>query len=513
MSEQLDNASGGTEDQLKPLPTRQLVMVTFSLALAVFMNVLDVTIANVSIPTIAGDMGVAADQGTWIITSFAVATAIAVPISGWLAKRVGEVRLFVLCTLAFTLTSFLCGMAPSFYFLLAMRAVQGAVAGPMIPLSQSLLLANYPSEKRGLANGIWGMTAILGPVAGPILGGWITDNISWSWIFYINIPIGIVSALVTWNILRHRETETRKLPIDIIGLTLLVVGVGALQIMLDKGNDDGWFQSPFIITLTAVALVFLSFWVVWELTDDNPIVDLKLFKRRNFTVATVSVSLGFMGYFGGVVLLPLWLQQEQGYTSTWAGITTASLGVLAALFSPIVGRLTDKIDLRLIFTFGMGVFAVVSFLEADANTQISFSNLFWTRVPWGIGSACFFIPLITLSLRGIPSNKIASASGLFNFMRLLALSFGTSLSQMLWDRRQAYHDHILSTHASVSSPATEEWLKHAQTAGLSHLQALGAMARSIEEQSLMLSLNDVYWLSAWMFIGLMGMVWFSRPNE
>ncbi|WP_247739687.1 DHA2 family efflux MFS transporter permease subunit [Endozoicomonas sp. G2_2] len=255
-----------------PLPPGALVLVTLSLALAVFMNVLDVSIANVSIPTIAGNLGVSTSNGTWVITSFAVANAIAVPVSGWLAKRVGEVKLFVWCTVLFTLFSFLCGISGSFVMLLVMRAAQGVVAGPMIPLSQSLLLANYSPEKRGFANGIWGMTAVVGPVAGPILGGWITDNVSWSWIFYINVPVGIFAAAGTWFILRNRETETQKLPIDLVGLALLIVGVGALQIMLDKGNDEAWFQSPFIVTLAITATVFLAFFVVWELTDDNPVV-------------------------------------------------------------------------------------------------------------------------------------------------------------------------------------------------------------------------------------------------
>jgi len=508
-----DKQASASPEQYPPLPTPALVLVTLSLALAVFMNVLDVSIANVSIPTIAGNLGVATNQGTWIITSFAVANAVAVPISGWMAKRVGEVKLFVICTALFTLVSFLCGIAPNFYFLLFMRALQGIAAGPMIPLSQSLLLANYPKDKRGFANGIWGMTAVVGPVAGPILGGWITDNFSWSWIFYINVPVGIFSALVTWFVLKHRETQTKRLPLDVVGLVLLIIGVGALQIMLDKGNDEAWFQSPFIITMAVTAVIFLAFWVVWELTDDNPVVDLRLFGRRNFTVATLGVTFGFMTYFAGVVLLPLWLQNEQGYTPTWAGITTASLGLLGAIFSPIVGRLTDKIDLRIIVTFGMLLFAGLSFIKADANTDISFQRLFLTRLPWGIGLACFFIPLITLSLTGLPTSKIASASGLFNFMRLIALSFGTSLSQTLWDRRQAYHDHILSAHTALGDPATQAWLAQAQQQGLSQQQAYGAMARVIEQQSFMLGLNEMYWLAGWVFIALTALVWFSRPNE
>ncbi len=357
------------------------------------------------------------------------------------------------------------------------------------------------------------MTAVVGPVAGPILGGWITDNISWSWIFYINVPVGIFAAAGTWFVLRNRETETERLPIDLVGLVLLIVGVGALQVMLDKGNDEAWFQSTFIVILAITATVFLSFFVVWELTDDNPVVDLKLFGRRNFTVATLCVTFGFMTYFAGVVLLPLWLQNEQGYTPTWAGITTASLGLMGAVFSPIVGRLTDKIDIRIIVTFGMLLFALLSFIKSDANTDISFERLFLTRLPWGIGLACFFIPLITLSLAGLPSNKVASASGLFNFMRLLALSFGTSLSVTLWDRRQAFHDHILSSHTRISDPLTQQWLTEAQSHGMTQQQSYGALAEEISKQSFMIGLNEMYFLAGCVFIGLTVLVWISKPEK
>lgn len=507
--------SGSSTDnsQSGPLPPVLLVLITLALALAVFMNVLDISIANVSLPTIAGTLGVSATQGTWVITSFAVANAVAVPVSGWLAKQVGEVKLFVMCTLAFTVFSLLCGLSFSFPMLLVMRAAQGLVAGPMIPLSQSLLLANYPAEKRGLANGIWGMTAVVGPVAGPILGGWITDNFSWPWIFYINVPIGIFSAAATWFVLRTRETPVRKMRLDVTGLILLVVGVGALQVMLDKGNDNAWFQSPYIVTLAVIATVFLTFFVVWELTDDNPIVDLRLFKRRNFTVATLCVVFGFMTYFAGVVVLPLWLQQDMGYTSTWAGITAASLGVIAIVASPIVGRLTDKVDVRWLVTFGMLIFAGVSFVASRANTQISFEWLFLIRLPWGIGLACFFIPLITLSLTGLPREMIASASGLFNFCRQLALSFGTSLSVTLWDRRQAFHDQILSAHTGVSDPATQQWLGQAQAHGMSLKQAYGELTEGISKQSFMLGINDLYLLFGVIFVALALLVWLARPQQ
>src|SRR5699024_1886843 len=406
------------DDPSRPLSTGALILVTTGLALGLFMNVRDVAIANISIPTIAGDLGVSPTQGTWVITSFAVANAIAVPTSGWFAKRVGEVRLFTICTLLFAAVSFACGVAPNFMFLVTMRTLQGLVAGPIIPLSQSLLLTNYPPRRHGFANGIFGMTAGVGPIAGPILGGWITDAFNWPWIFYINIPVGIFSALIVWTLLHKRETTITRQRLDSIGFVLRAIGIGALQIMLDKGNEENWFDSSFIVTLAVIATVFLAFWIVWDLTDDNPVVDLSLFARRNFAVATLTVTLGFMTFFAAVVLLPLWLQTVQGYTATWAGITTASMGLLGTLFSPLVGRLTDRFDPRILVMLGMLIWAAVSFAEADANTDIPFARLFLVRLPWGIGLSCFFIPLITLSLSGLPRDKLAGASGLFNFMRL-----------------------------------------------------------------------------------------------
>ena len=495
------------------LPPAQRAIVTVTLALAVFMNVLDVSIANVSIPTISGDLGVSSDDGTWIITSFSVANAAAVPISGWFARQVGEVRLFVISTLLFTAFSALCGLSPSFPVLLVARMLQGATAGPMIPLSQSLLLSNYPENQRGLANGIWGMTAVVGPVAGPILGGWITDNFNWSWIFFINVPFGLAAASLTWFILRRRETTTTSLPLDIVGLALLLISVTSLQIMLDKGNDDAWFQSPFIITSFIIALVGFSFFVAWELTEQHPVVDLRLLGQRNFAVACVIIFFGYMCFFAPVVVLPLWLQNEQGYTPTWAGLATASFGVLGVFASPIVGRLADKIDLRWLVTVGLGIFGITSFLGAFNNIQVNFSWLFLQRLPWGIGTACFFVPLLTLAMSDIPPEKFAAASGLFNFLRQLSLSFGTDLGTSIWDNRASFHDHRLNAEVTLYNPATHQWLKHLESLGFSASQANQSLADTIQAQAYVLATNDIAWASIWIFVALIGVIWIARPAK
>jgi len=309
----------GVPAALPPLTGSKLALGTIALSLATFMNVLDTSIANVSIPAIAGDLGVSPDQGTWVITSFGVANAISLPLTGWLTRRFGQVRLFTASVLLFVIASFLCALAPSLSLLILFRVLQGLVAGPMIPLSQALLLASYPKSRAGTALAMWSITTLVAPVVGPVLGGWITDNISWPWIFYINVPVGIGAAIATWAIYLRRETPTARVPVDAVGLGLLMIWVGALQVMLDKGKDLDWFNSGAIVTLACVTVVGFAVFLIWELTEEHPIVDLSLFRSRNFSVSTVAMLFAYGLFFGNVVLLPLWLQQYMGYTATLAG--------------------------------------------------------------------------------------------------------------------------------------------------------------------------------------------------
>ena len=317
----------------KPIEGVALGIITLALSLATFMQVLDSTIANVAIPTISGDLGASFSQGTWVITSFGVANAISIPITGWLAKRFGEVKLFLISTALFVLASWLCGISHSLEMLILCRIFQGLAAGPIIPLSQSLLLNNYPPEKRGMALAFWAMTIVVAPIFGPILGGWISDNLHWGWIFFINVPVGLFIISTSWKILMPRESKIQHQPIDTVGLVLLVLGVGCLQLMLDQGREQDWFNSTEIIILAVISAVTLTALVIWELTDDNPVVDISLFKQRNFTVGCLSTSLAFLIYLGSVVLIPLLLQQVFGYTATWAGLASAPVGLFPILFS------------------------------------------------------------------------------------------------------------------------------------------------------------------------------------
>ncbi|HEV2111991.1 MAG TPA: DHA2 family efflux MFS transporter permease subunit [Gammaproteobacteria bacterium] len=489
-----------------PITGLQLVLLTLGVSLAVFMNILDTSIANVAIPTIAGDLAISPNQGTWVITSFTVSLAIALPLSGWMARRFGEVRLFIAATLLFSVLSLACGLAPNLGSLVLLRVLQGAVAGPMIPLSQSLLLHNYPKEKHGTALSIWSMTAVVAPVVGPLLGGWITDNYSWPWVFYINVPIGLLSVWITWRLLRDRETERSRSPIDRVGLGLLTVGVAALQILLDKGNDLDWFGSRTIQVLAVVTVVFLSFFVAWELTEEHPIVDLTLFRQRNFTVATIAISLGYLIYFANVVVFPLWLQTEMGYTATQAGIASAPIGVLAVAVAPFMGRLMQRFDLRLLTTVSFVTFAAVSFWNVQFTTGVTLGQLMWPRFVYGATMPLFFVPLMSMAFAGLPPQRVASASGLINFLRMLGAGFGASLGISLWDRREALHDARLSEIVTLG---------HGQFAALQSLgvdtaQGLSQVANAIKQQAFMQATDDFAWLTGCVYVALVAVVWLAR---
>jgi DHA2 family multidrug resistance protein len=495
---------------LAPLRGGQLIAGTIALSLATFMNVLDTSIANVSIPAIAGDNGVSPSQGTWVITSFAVSTAITVPLTGWLAQRFGQVKVFLYATLLFTLASLLCALAPNLQLLIAARVMQGLVAGPMIPMSQALLLSSYPPARAGIAMALWVMTTLVAPIIGPPLGGWISDNLSWPWIFYINIPVGFVAAWVTATVFRGRETMIRQLPVDFVGLGLLVVWVGSMQIMLDKGRELDWFNAPEIWVLAILAVVGFVIFLIWELTDEHPVVDLSLFRIRNFAIGTSALALAYGLFFGNVVLIPLWLQQYMGYTATDAGLVLAPVGFLALLLSPIIGKNINKLDSRMLATVSFICFAGVLWMRSRFTTGTDFDTIALPALFQGIAMACMFIPLNTILLSGVGPERLAAASGLSNFVRIAAGAAGTSLTTTLWDNRAQLHHAQLAERISDYNSNSAQAVAQMQSQGLTQNQALGRIDRMIDAQSYTLAADELFYIAAGIFILLIGLIWLAK---
>ncbi len=491
-----------------PLTGASLGLAAFALALGTFMQVLDTTIANVSLPTISGSLGVSTSSGTWVITAFAVANGVTVPLTGWLMQRFGVVRTFCVAVLAFTFASFLCGMAWSLESLVIFRVIQGAVSGPMIPGSQALLISIFPANKRGSALGLWSAMTLAAPVFGPVMGGYISDNYHWSWIFLINVPLGILAGLVSWFMLRRRETPTRKLPIDVVGLGLLTFWVFSLQTMLDLGKDRDWFNNGFIVTLGLCALIGFIAWVIWEWTEEQPAVDLSLFARRNFLLGTICTCIGYALLFANNLLLPLWLQTQLGYTATWAGLVAAPAGIVAVLTTPLIARF--KVDPRIMATIAFLCFGGSFLIRANYPPDASFWVLTMPLLLQGIAMTTFFVPLITITLDGLPPERLPSASGITNFARITAGSFAASLVTTYWDRREALHQVRLSEAGSPFSAPFQQALGQLQNLGMSPLQAAGSISQTVVNQAYLLSSLDIFWISGWMALAMVCVVWFTR---
>jgi DHA2 family multidrug resistance protein len=488
----------------------KLAVTSIALALGTFMQVLDSTIANVSIPTIAGNLGVSASQGTWVITSFAVANGVSVPLTGWLMGRYGVVRTFVGSVVLFALASFLCGVSWDLTSLILFRILQGGVSGPMIPGSQALLIMIFPQNRRATALAIWSMTTLVAPICGPILGGYISDNYTWPWIFLINVPVGVLCAVVCWRNMAARETATRKLPIDVTGFALLLIWVGALQIMLDTGKDEDWFSSPFIVGELIVAGIFFVAWVIWEAYEAHPIVDLSLFRSPNFVLATIAFCIGYAVFFGNNLLLPLWLQTRMGYVATWAGLVAAPSGVVAVLLTPFMARLIARIDARWVATLSLAAFAASFYMRSGYTPDASFGVLVMPMLVQGIGMATFFLSMVTLSLNGVAPPQVPSATGLTNFARITAGSFAASLATTLWDRIEAVHQTRLAEAMGAPRPSLGLSLQQLQAAGLGAQQAVGSVVGQVVNQAYLLAALDLFRISAWLTVLLIPLVWLTR---
>ncbi len=487
-----------------------LWMCGILLALANFAAILDVSIANVSVPNIAGALGVSTSQGTWVITSYAVAEAISVPLTGWLALRFGTVRTFSVALIGFGIASLLCGLSPSLNVLIVARIIQGFCGGPLMPLSQTLLLTIFPKKQQPAAMAIWAITTLIGPIAGPVLGGTLCDTFGWGSIFLVNVPIAIGAGFLVWRVLFSQETKTKRERVDVVGLGLLVLWVGALQIMLDLGKENEWFSSPLIIGLAVTAVLgFISF-VIWELTDSNPIVDLRIFRYRGFTLAMVCLALMIGSFFAINVIAPLWMQTNLGWTATSAGNATGLIGILAIIAAPIASQLTTKVDPRRLIFFGVMWLAFVTFMRSHADINMSYGQIaIWIFLA-GAGMPFFFMPLISISMGAVAPSEVASASGLQNFIRTMAGAIATSFVTTAWENAANSNHAAIVPHVNLGGLVS--LVSGGGDGGASGANGLTALSlssadRLIQSQALMIATNEIFMGASIVFVCCAFLAW------
>ncbi len=388
------------------------------------------------------------------------------------------------------------------------RVLQGLAGGPLIPLSATLLLSIFPERKSNVALALWGMVTVVAPIFGPILGGLISDNWSWPWIFYINVAFGAAVAIGAWHFLRDRETPTERTRIDIAGLVLLTVFVTALQVMIDKGRDLDWFASGFITACAIVAALSLALLIIWELTDPDPVIDLSVFKSRNWLLATLTLSLMFAIFFGNIVLTPLWLHVQMGYTATWAGYATAPMGILAVVSAPIVGRLLPRIDPRWIVTFGLGVLAVSFFMRAHMTSSVDYMTVAVAMFVLGAGIPACVVTLTSLGVSDLPPEKVAAGAGLQNFLRIMSMAVGASVTQTYWEHMVKHSRAELV--AAIDPTTVHQLASRAGTMGLDPERSRLLFSGLVDGQAVMLATNDFYAAATLLMLGLIGLAWIIR---
>jgi DHA2 family multidrug resistance protein len=470
-------------------------------ALAAFMEVLDTSIANVALPHMAGNLGASNDESTWVLTSYLVSNAIVLPISGWLADLFGRKRLFMICISLFSLSSILCGLAPTLGLLIFARVLQGLAGGGLQPLAQAILADSFPPAKRGMAFAMYGVTVVVAPTVGPILGGWITDNYSWRWIFFINGPVGLLTWAWVRRVVEDPPYLLRKIGaavrVDYIGIALLTLGVGALQVFLDKGQEDDWLGSHFILTLMIISAVCLTSLVVWEWFRKDPVIDVRLF--QNFNFATANLMMFFVGvvYFSSLVMMPLFLQSLLGYTAQTAGEVLSLGGLVTLITMPLVGQLTTRMQARKMVAIGwLAIATAMIYTAVRINLLISFEMTQWLRLAQSVGLGFLFIPINLVAYIGIHPEKSGSVSGILNFMRNIGSSVGTSMVTTLLDRRAQFHQVHLVQRVTAFYPAFQNTLSVLSARLGSDARAYAGVYRSVLGQAQALAYIDTFWLLA-----------------
>jgi MFS transporter, DHA2 family, multidrug resistance protein len=494
--------------------------------LAAFMEVLDVSIVNVSLQHVAGSLAATPDEATWVLTSYLVTNAIVLPISGWLSETLGRKRYFLGCIIGFTITSLVCGLAPSLGLLIIARGLQGVTGGGLQPTSQAFLADAFPPEKRGQAFAAYGLAVVFAPAIGPTVGGWITDNFDWRWVFLLNVPVGIVLSILATRVLTERPQDAasrralarRGISLDYIGFALLVIGMCALQVVLDKGQEDDWFASALITDLSGTAVVALTAFVVWEWRRADPIVDLRLLADRSFAVGNLMMFMLGFALMGTTVLLPLFVQSLLGYTATDAGLVLSPGGFATMLMMPLVGVLSSKIDARLMIAVGLAWTGAAMFHMSGFDAEIDYGNVAWGRVYQSLGLALLFIPINTAAYQGVPPGRNASASAIINMMRNIGGSVGIALMTTFLARREQFHQNMLVEHVTPYSAQTSRMLQHLQQVYLgAHASAADALHQAqaqlyamVQTQAAVLSYIDAFWVMGALLLAITPLVLLLR---
>jgi len=494
-------------------------LIAVSVMFATFMEVLDTTVVNVSLPHIAGSLSATIDEATWALTSYLVANAIILPMTGWLATRFGRKRLLMLSVVGFTLSSFLCGLAPTLGMLIVFRIMQGATGGALQPLSQAVLLEAFPPHDRGKAMGFWGLGIVVAPILGPVLGGWLTENYSWRWVFYINIPVGIASIVMTKMFIfdpPYLRQESRR--IDYWGIGMLAVGIGALQIVLDKGQEDDWFSSNMITVLAIVSAVTLVALVIHELTTDDPVVDLRVFKERSYAVGVFLMTVVGFVLYGSLVLLPVMLQTVLGYPPLQAGIAMAPRGVGSFFMMPLTGWMTGHFDARKLLTSGLAIGGLTLIWLSRLNLQAGYWDIFWPQLLQGGGMALLFVPLTTVAMDPIPRERMGNATSLFNLMRNIGGSIGIATTGTMLTRSQQTTTSMLGSHVSAYDAGSQAIFAQMRAAFIAAgadvttatSRAYAALFGMVQRQAAMVAFVGIFQLLGILFLMLIPLVLLMR---